>query len=710
MPEMMPNRELETEARDDFRERLVRSRVFGWLMNLPPVAWLTRKVIQRWFKRREVHPPALAATVERAAASGLEATLQGIVQDVVDVLGYAGAMVATYEQGDSLPVRALYVDPTVATDLDIKQWERSISELAGYSISITDPDVARVYVYEDECAGNLSVRAVTAGGPVTSDALYDLFIPVAPLASKPVVEGIQKALGVEQVIAVPFFLELNTNTDAVEPHVTRELVGNLFAAKRNSISPYDMMVLSAFGRQAAAAIGSERRRLQNEIAHELIFRVQTSLNDEAKILEWIVKGIVSDLGYVGAMVAPYEPDGSLPAYALYVDPNAATEKDIHRWENEISRVANKLIRITDPTIAKVYIDSEEYEGNLSVRAANAGEPVTSSALFDLFTPIVPMTASSIVQDIQQALGIQQVIAVPFFLETFSSDDPDQDEPTGELVGNLFAATRSRVFKYSEIELLRAFGEHAAAGIRNARLYRKAEERQQAAQMFGRMAFSAATSVHALRNHIGVVRLHIELLERLSGDELMQQIQKSAQVKDRLNQVAAILDTLREPWHQISDELTDVNDCLRHAVNRAIPVDDRQAITVKLVLTNQPLYIETSPDMLIEAFKVLIKNACEAIRDRYPAMPAGGRATKGRLLIQTSLDTYDTLEVRISDNGVGIKPENLMKIFEIGWSTKRTGMGFGLFWTRDYVEGLGGSITVESVLGEGTTFCVRLSRA
>ncbi len=693
-----------------FREKLLNSRFSGWLMNLPPVAWLARRSVRLWFPQRPPQRPALVATVERAAATGLEATLQGIVQDVVNVLGYAGAMVATYEQGDSLPVRAIYVDPHIVSTDDVHKWEHSISEVAGHQVSITEPDVARVYVYDPACAGNLSVKAVTSGGPVTSDALYDLFTPVAPPASRPFVEGIQQALGVQQVIAVPFFLEVNGHP---EGHGARELVGNLFAAKRTRISPQDILVLSAFGRQAAAAIGSERRRLQIEIANELIFRVQTSLNNEARILEWIVQGVVTDLGYVGAMVAPYEPDGSLPAYALHIDPAVATSEDIHRWENDISQVAARLIRITDPSVAKVYVDQEEYRDNLSVQAAKAGKPVTSNDLYDLFTPIVPPAARGIVRDIQQAMGIQQVIAVPFFLEKFTdpktSESAEGQAPVLELVGNLFAATRSQTFKRSEIDLLQAFGVQAAAGIRNARLYRKAEERQQAAQMFGRMAFSAATSVHAMRNHIGVVRLHLELLERMSPEDMAVQLQHNDQIKDRLDQVARILDTLREPWRQISDELTNVNDCLTHAINRTISEADRERTMVKLALADKPLKIETSADMLTEAFKVLIKNAFEAIRERWgtPAPGAQSALPGGRLHIQSRLENLTRIEVLISDNGGGIKPENIHRIFEIGWSTKKVGMGFGLFWAKDYFEGLGGSITVESVLNQGTTFVVRI---
>jgi signal transduction histidine kinase len=64
-------------------------------------------------------------------------------------------------------------------------------------------------------------------------------------------------------------------------------------------------------------------------------------------------------------------------------------------------------------------------------------------------------------------------------------------------------------------------------------------------------------------------------------------------------------------------------------------------------------------------------------------------------------------VHIRDSGKGIKAGNLNKIFELGWSTKEAGMGFGLFWAKDYIEGQGGSIKVESVWQEGTTFHITL---
>jgi signal transduction histidine kinase len=103
-------------------------------------------------------------------------------------------------------------------------------------------------------------------------------------------------------------------------------------------------------------------------------------------------------------------------------------------------------------------------------------------------------------------------------------------------------------------------------------------------------------------------------------------------------------------------------------------------------------------MMVEVFRVLLKNAIEAIAEK------GGA---GQLRVATS-STAQAISIAITDNGVGIKPEHLSRIFELRWSTKRgAGLGFGLFWVRDYIEGLGGTISVKSVYGEGATFVVTI---
>ena len=672
--------------------RLAGSRPIIWIMNLPPIAWAARGIARDVVKRQLGERPILETEMERVAGINLKATLEQIVYDVVDALGYAGAMVTTYEQGDSLPVRALYVDPNLATNEQIHQWESKVSSYSENPASITDPEIARVFVYQEECQDNLSVQAFKAGKPVSSNDLYDLFIPIAPPASRPIVKGIQQALGIHQVIAIPFFLET-----LVDGRPEKEIVGNLFAAKRGPISRQDELILSAFGRQVAAAIESERRRLQIKVAQRLVLEMQSSLQDEKKILQQIAGGLVLELGYAGTLVAIYQPDGALSARVFCIDPNLASDEQVGRWESEVSEYSGHPTGISDPEIARVLVHQDECEENLGVRAFKAGRPVSSDDLYDLFTPIASPASRPIVKQIQKALGIQQIIAVPFFRERLVDGQLEKD-----FVGILVATTRSKKFSGGEIELLQAFGQQAALGIQNAQLYRQVEERRRVAQIFGRMAFSATASVHALRNHISAFRMYLHLLQIAPPEQLGEILKSNARVIARLDEAVDILDNLHQPWCEAPDAQTDINICLIKTIGKVVPNRDgmvsREGIVVRESLAEGLPAIRTSPHKLAEAFKVLVENALDAIREKGQG---------GELRVESWQESKETLNVLISDSGMGIRPENVGKVFELQWSTKNTGMGFGLFWTKEYIEGLGGSIRVESVWQEGTTFTINL---
>ena len=94
-----------------------------------------------------------------------------------------------------------------------------------------------------------------------------------------------------------------------------------------------------------------------------------------------------------------------------------------------------------------------------------------------------------------------------------------------------------------------------------------------------------------------------------------------------------------------------------------------------------------------------------------SMPTGGRL---KVEVRDSADG-DMVEVRIADSGVGIAPENLRQIFEPFFTTKqpdeygRGGTGLGLSVCRQIIEQHHGRIRVESVVGKGSTFTVKLPK-
>jgi len=599
----------------------------------------------------------------------LQASLQHIVDDVVSGLGCVGALVATLEMDNSLPVRAYSV--SFAPKL-LKQIESKLG------VSLIGPKAA-AYLDNKKFKDNLSVRAARGrdGCPevVVSDKLHDLFRPVV---NKPLSGLAQRMTEIKQIIAVPFF-------------IGDEIVGNLVAASREAFSNRDIDFLTALGRQAAAVIQTQRSLTEMRALERVILSLQASITDETQILQIVVDTVVRRLGYVGAIVATLEADNSLPvrAYAIGFE----------------SKILQQIESKTDVSLigprAVAYLDDPRFEENLSVRAVKGAEGrpqrfLISDELYDLFRPVVSKTLSDLAQKLT---GIKRVMAVPFFLED-------------EVVGNLFVASRKPRFYDREREILATFAQQAAVGIRNARFYRIAEERRQIAQVFGKMAFSAAANIHALRNHISAPLTYLQLLEikdTLAQNQLKELRITSPQAMVHLNKAIDILDKLHEPWDQSPDVPSDVNECLITAIRKVFmqtildmnhdKIETGEGVVIYKSLSENVPIIQTSPDMLTEAFRIIAKNGVEAIRNNNHG---------SSLWIETRIPSDSIVEILIRDNGIGIKAENLNKIFDLGWSSKGgDGMGFGLFWTKDYIEGLGGKISVESVWKKGTTFLIRL---
>jgi signal transduction histidine kinase len=108
-----------------------------------------------------------------------------------------------------------------------------------------------------------------------------------------------------------------------------------------------------------------------------------------------------------------------------------------------------------------------------------------------------------------------------------------------------------------------------------------------------------------------------------------------------------------------------------------------------------------PGKLGQVLTNLIVNAIDAYR-------AAGK--KGGTISVAVQNESDVVEIRVSDQGCGIPPENLNKIFDELFSTKPLGegTGLGLSISRDIIANFfGGTITVESEVGQGSTFILRL---
>jgi C4-dicarboxylate-specific signal transduction histidine kinase len=99
---------------------------------------------------------------------------------------------------------------------------------------------------------------------------------------------------------------------------------------------------------------------------------------------------------------------------------------------------------------------------------------------------------------------------------------------------------------------------------------------------------------------------------------------------------------------------------------------------------------------------LIRNAKDALAEGAPA--------EKRLTLGLACNGDDRVKVTVGDNGVGIPPENLTRIFQHGFTTRANGHGFGLHSSANAARAMGGSLTVQSDgPGRGATFTLELPR-
>jgi PAS domain S-box-containing protein len=147
-------------------------------------------------------------------------------------------------------------------------------------------------------------------------------------------------------------------------------------------------------------------------------------------------------------------------------------------------------------------------------------------------------------------------------------------------------------------------------------------------------------------------------------------------------------------------LVEVNDLLTNAILLTEKHMDYSKVAPLTDLASDLPILYASGNQLTQVFINLILNAIEA-------MPEGGEMRIASRLIKE--DVRDHIEMEFTDTGIGIPPEHMERIFEPFFSTKQEvkGVGLGLAISYGIVKSHGGSITVSSQVGKGTTFIIRL---
>ena len=148
--------------------------------------------------------------------------------------------------------------------------------------------------------------------------------------------------------------------------------------------------------------------------------------------------------------------------------------------------------------------------------------------------------------------------------------------------------------------------------------------------------------------------------------------------------------------KINREPVDVKELLEHCQEIFAVQAEEKGVSLKMNLES-PLTTSGDFDRLEQVFNNLLDNAIK------------NSPLKSDVMIDARRVHADLVEVRISDSGPGIPPEQLPYVFERFYQAggMRTGVGLGLAIAREIVLAHGGTIEASSSPGEGAEFIVRL---
>ncbi|MEH7384972.1 ATP-binding protein [Bacillus sp. JJ1521] len=205
---------------------------------------------------------------------------------------------------------------------------------------------------------------------------------------------------------------------------------------------------------------------------------------------------------------------------------------------------------------------------------------------------------------------------------------------------------------------------------------------------------AASVAHEVRNPLTTVNGFLQLIIR---DENITEKQRNYIdiTLSELNRAQSIINdylSLAKP-NNSSTQLINISEELAKTVELMTSYTNIQNIEVKISI-EKLLFINGSKDEIKQVLINIIKNAIEAI------------GNDGLLKIEAFSNDKDIV-VKITDNGLGMTKEQLAKIGTPFYSTKDKGTGVGLTICFQIIEQLKGSIEVESAVGIGTSFIIKL---
>ncbi|HEV2326655.1 MAG TPA: ATP-binding protein [Terracidiphilus sp.] len=211
--------------------------------------------------------------------------------------------------------------------------------------------------------------------------------------------------------------------------------------------------------------------------------------------------------------------------------------------------------------------------------------------------------------------------------------------------------------------------------------------------------------HELKNPLFPLQLTVENLVRAKGlppadfDEVFSESTATlgAEIANLKTIIARFSDFSKMPRPET--QRVDAREMVSrvHTLYASAAAADGSKLRFETEIADAPMPLDADPELLHRALSNLVLNAMDA-------MPDGGIVTL------SARPKGETVELRVSDTGAGLTPEECERLFTPYYTTKQHGTGLGLAIVQSVIADHHGTIAVESRAGAGATFIITLPRA